>query len=202
MSWFFEMVFFFTSCHVHMSFFYDIFVIHHRLQKYICKKSNYIQLVFQCIACKFFVSFITDKCTFHPRKWISWKSQTTSHRNFQPSQKMKIQRKNKSHRTFSTSPPLAYHNLLPSSSRSKSLSSVISFVSIFSEPRLNVAGCGVVGFIFNGLWSWKICEFAKTWRISGARFTLATWISRRNSSSWIFELEKLKLSWYKQMFKA
>lgn len=98
-----------------------------------------------------------------------------------------------SHRYISHGTRTYHINLLPSSSRSNSLSSFISFASIFSAPMLNVAGCdddGVNVFDFNGLWSWKIWEWANTSMTSGAKFTLATRISRRNSSSWHFVLQK------------
>jgi hypothetical protein len=46
-------------------------------------------------------------------------------------------------------------------------------LSTVDDPMENVAGSGDVGFIFNGLWSWKICECAKTSIISGAKLTFA-----------------------------
>lgn len=86
---------------------------------------------------------------------------------------------------------IAWNLLLPSSSRSNSLSLLISFASIRSAPILNVAGCCCCGgddLDFNGLWSLKICELEKTARISGAKLTFAIWISRRQSPSWILVL--------------
>lgn len=65
--------------------------------------------------------------------------------------------------------------------------------SSFDLPRVNVAGWGDVGLITRGLWSWKICDCAKTWMISGARFTFVVWISRFTSFSWIFALKRKKL---------
>lgn len=88
---------------------------------------------------------------------------------------------------------IARNLLLPSSSRSNSLSLLISFASIRSAPILNVAGCCCCGgddFDFNGLWSLKICELEKTARISGAKLTFAIWISRRHSPSWILVLQE------------
>lgn len=87
---------------------------------------------------------------------------------------------------------IAWNLLLPSSSRSNSLSLLTSFASIRSAPILNVAGCCCCGgddFDFNGLWSLKICELEKTARISGAKLTFAIWISRRQSPSWILVLQ-------------
>lgn len=88
-----------------------------------------------------------------------------------------------------------HNHSLPSSSRSRSFCESSSLIccnlglSTEGEPKENVAGWGDVD-VFKGLWSWKICELAKTWRISGAKFTPETWISLRTSFSWILQLKK------------
>lgn len=91
---------------------------------------------------------------------------------------------------------------LPSSSLFSSFSESLWLIwsnwdlSTFDEPMVKVAGgeLGGVGRTFSGLWSWKICEFAKTCTISGAKLTFATWISRFTSFSWTLEL-KARMWW-------